>query len=104
VIVFMSAQPISGHQYFLVGTIGTNVISDSPATLHRVTWSGTFTGTAKLHDSATAAGTSAVSNVITIINPTAQTTIQFLDLGIQCKNGIVCEATGTPVCTVVWDK
>jgi hypothetical protein len=101
--LFMS-QPVSGYQYKSIsGGVGTAVISDQSATIHRVFFGGTYVGTCILHDSATAAGTSATSAVLTLGLPLAQYP-RSIDLGIQCKNGIVYEATGTPVITVAWDK
>lgn len=102
-ILNMAQQPISGAQYFAIGTIGTNVVCNAPAVVQRVYFGGTYVGTVIIHDSATAAGTSGTSAVLTLGLPLAQYP-RSLDLGIQCKEGIVTEATGTPVLTVVWDK
>ena len=98
------SQPISGAQYTSIsGGVGTTVVSAEPTTLQRVFYGGTYVGTCIVHDSATAAGTSATSAVLTLGLPLIQYP-RSLELGIQCKKGITYEATGTPVITLVWDK
>lgn len=99
----MASQPVSGGQRTNIsGGVGTAVISDSPVTLSRVFWGGTYVGTLDLHDAATTAGTSSTSEIVSI--PIPQTTYPHsLEIGVQCQNGLVYEATGTPVMTVVWD-
>lgn len=99
----MSTQPVSGAQYFSIGTIGTNVVCNQPATLKRIYWGGTYIGTVIVHDASSAAGTSATSVVSTIVLPGLNLN-SYQDIGIQCRKGIVTEATGTPILTVVWDK
>lgn len=99
----MATQPVSGGQRFSIGTIGTNVIANQKATIQRVYWGGTYVGSVTLHDAASAAGTSATSPIITLGIPGAVLP-SFIDIGVQCRFGIVSEATGTPVMTVVWDK
>ena len=97
------AQPVSGAQYYSIGTIGTNVVTASPATLVRVVVGGTYVGSVTIHDSATAAGTTATSPVVVLPIPGAST-FRSVEVGAQFRNGIVTEATGTPVMTLVWDK
>lgn len=96
------AQPISGEQFATVGTgVGTNVVSAIPATIHRIIFPGTYVGTLNIHDSATAAGTTATSQIISFGLPTT-TVAGNVEFGIACSKGITYQATGTPVCTLVW--
>ena len=98
------SQPVSGAQFTAIsGGVGTTVVSATPAVIQRVFYGGTYVGTVIIHDSATAAGTSATSAVMTIGLPLIQYP-RNVELGIQCKSGITYEATGTPVLTIVWDK
>lgn len=96
-------QPSSGLQYTKIsGGAGTAVVKDSNAVLERIVIPGTYVGTLVVHNSASAAGTSATTPIITIGLPT--TTIpQSINLGIECRNGITYEATGTPVALLVWN-
>lgn len=99
----MSTQPVDGAQYTVIGTIGTTVVSNDKVTLKSIVIPGTYVGTIKFHDSATAAGTSATSNVFTIGLPATATPFD-IQLGINLKKGLTYEATGTPAATITWDK
>lgn len=100
----MSSQPISGDQYKTIsGGVGTAVISATPATVKKVVVPGTYVGTLELHDAAATTGTSATSAVYAFGLPTTEIPMS-LELNTQFKNGIVYEATGTPVMTITWDK
>jgi len=100
----MASQPVSsGGQFANVsGGAGTTVVSNGPATLLRVVVPGTYVGSITIHDSATAAGTSATTPVVTYGLP-ATTAFQTQEIGVNCRNGITYEATGTPVMTIVYD-
>src|SRR3990167_3461679 len=100
----MASQPVSsGGQFSNVsGGVGTTVVTDRPATLTRVIVPCTYVGTLKIHDSATAAGTSATSTIVTYGLP-ASVAFQSVGIGVNCRNGITYEATGTPVMTIVWE-
>lgn len=97
------SQPTSGAQFVNIGTIGTVVVSSESATLQRVAIPGTFVGTVIIHNSPTAAGTSTTSPVYTLGIP-GLNLYRSVELGIQCRNGITYESTGTPNLTLVWDK
>lgn len=97
------AQPVSGAQYYSIGTIGTNVVCNQAATLVRVVVPGTYVGSVTIHDASSAAGTSATTPVITLPIPGANL-FRSIEVGAQFRRGIVTEATGTPVMTLIWDK
>ena len=99
----MSSQPVSGDQYALVaGGVGTTVVSASPAVLRRVVIPGTYVGSVTISDSATAAGTAAANRLAVFGLPGAQQP-SSVEFNIQCRTGIVYEATGTPTMTLVWE-
>jgi hypothetical protein len=97
------AQPTSAAQFTAVsGGVGTTVVKNSTANLYRVIVPGTYVGTLNIHDAAAAAGTTATSQILSLGLPT--TSIPFVvEVGVNCKNGITYQATGTPVVTLVWD-
>jgi len=90
-------------KYSVSGGVGTTVISDQPAALQRVFWGGTYVGTAIIHDASSATGTTATSAVLTLGLPLTQYPKE-VNMGIGMRNGIVVQATGTPVVTIVYDK
>lgn len=99
----MSSQPASGDQFTVVsGGPGTTVLKDTNANLVRVSFPGTYVGTITFHDSATAAGTSGTSDIISFGLPTTSTPFH-VDIGARCRYGLLYEATGTPLCTIIWD-
>lgn len=92
-----------GYQWTTIGTgVGTNVISDRHVNLHGVLIPGTYVGTVKFHDSATAAGTTGTSAIATFGLPLLNTP-QFVEINANCRYGITYEATGTPALTVLWN-
>ena len=97
------SQPVSGDQWTAVsGGVGTTVVANRNCVLKRVVIPGTFVGTIDFHDAATAAGTTSTSQILSLGLPT--TTIpQSIELNISCQNGLVYQATGTPLCTITWD-
>jgi len=97
-------QPVSGENYTTIsGGVGTTVVSNIPATLHRVVIPGTYVGTLEIHDAPSAAGTTASSQVLSFGLPTI-TYPTTVEVGAAFKEGIVYEATGTPVMTLVWGR
>ena len=88
---------------FYYGTLGpgTTVVTATPATVKRVIWGGTYVGTMAAHNSATAAGTSGTSNIITVGLPALRFP-DSIELNVHCTNGIVVEETGTPTLRVIW--
>ena len=102
----MSSQPIvSGGVYTsVIGTgAGTTVVSASDCDLKRVFWGGSYVGTMIIYDSATAAGTSVSNRLLTVGIPLLRYP-ESVEMNVHCKNGIVAEATGTPLMTLVWDR
>jgi len=96
-------QPPSGYQYTKIsGGVGTTVIKAANAVLERIVIPGTYVGSITIHNSATAAGTSATTPIVTLGLPTTSIP-QSIELGVECRNGITYEATGTPVMTLVWN-
>lgn len=96
-------QPTSGYNYTSIsGGVGTAVVKDKNAYLKRVVVPGTFVGTLNLHDAPSAAGTTSTSQVLSLGLPTTSIP-QSLEMDIQFKNGLVYQATGTPVVTLVWN-
>lgn len=99
----MASQPVdSGDMWTSVsGGVGTAVLKDMKASLVRVVVPGTYVGTINFHDASTAAGTTATSQILSLGIPA--TSVPFdLEVGANCKNGLVYQATGTPVVTVIW--
>lgn len=95
------ADMAHGYNGRNIGTIGTVVLSDIPTHIQRVVIPGTYVGTVNFHDAATAAGTTATSQIISFGLPGAST-LQQVTLEINCKNGLVYQATGTPSVLVIW--
>lgn len=96
-------QPVSGFQYTLVtGGVGTALIKTGPTYLKRMFIPGTFVGTINLQDAPSVTGTTATGTILSLGIPTPNTFVSF-DLDIQCKTGLVYQATGTPVVTLVWN-
>lgn len=88
-----------GHGYIVIGTIGTVAATDRACIISNVLIPGTYVGTVKFHDSATAAGTTATSNIFTFGLP-ATSTPQLYNVGYTFKKGFTYEATGTPTLVV----
>ena len=92
----------NGQWTAISGGVGTTLVKQGPGVLHRIIIPGTYVGTLNLHDAPAVAGTTATSQMFSIGLPTtsAPTVIQT---GINFRNGLVYQATGTPVVTIVWN-
>lgn len=96
-------QPTSGYQWTVVsGGVGTAVVKNTNAVLKRVLIPGTYVGTINFHDSATAAGTTASSQVYSMGLPTTSIP-QSIEVDANCRNGLLYQATGTPTVTIIWN-
>ena len=95
-------QPVSGYNYYVIPDgVGTYVLTDRASKLYGVAIPGTYVGTMKVYDSATAAGTAATNLLLSKGIP-ATVLSQNILFEAQCKKGIVVEATGTPLATIMW--
>ena len=90
----------NGYQPITIGTIGTVVQRAIPTVLHTVL-PEVSVGTVTLYDSATAAGTSASTRVLTFTGGTAVQDCFPRTADIQFRRGLVSVALGTPICTLV---
>lgn len=99
----MANQPIDADQWVSVaGGVGTTVVTDRKGNLERIIVPGTYVGTINFHDAASATGTSATSQILSLGLPT--TAIPFdLNVHARFKNGLIYQATGTPVLTFTWN-
>lgn len=84
----------------VAGGVGTTVITDQPTDLIRVVVPGTYVGTLNLHDAASATGTTSTSQILSLGLPTT-TVAGNIEIGVHCKKGLLYQATGTPVMTIV---
>lgn len=92
-----------GYQWTAVsGGVGTAVITDRHAKLYGVVIPGTYVGTINLHDAASTTGTTTTSQVVSFGLP-ATSIPQFVEVNANLKHGLVYQATGTPVVTILWD-
>lgn len=98
----MAGQPATGFQWTNIGTIGTNVLKDSAARLVRVVIPGTYTGTVNFHNAGTATGTTATSSVLSLGIPNTNVGGN-IEVDANLPKGLLVQATGTPVLTVIWD-
>ena len=99
----MAQQPISGDQWKAIGAAaGTAVITDTPCVFKKIIVPGTYVGTIKFHDAAATTGTTATSQILSLLLPLTNYP-RVHDINVQCKNGLVYEATGTPSMTITWD-
>lgn len=96
------AQPVSGDQWKSIASAGTTLVKNTNGVVRRVCFGGTYVGTVELHDASSTAGTTSTSQVISIGLPGAHYP-ESMELGIEFRKGIVYEATGTPVMTLVYD-
>lgn len=97
------SQPVSGaNKVSVQGGVGTSLVTDGPCVLNRVFWGGTYVGTLIIHDAPSVTGTTTTSAVLTLGLPLTRYP-NHLDMGIQMRKGIVYQATGTPVATIVWE-
>lgn len=98
----MSSQPVTGDQFTRITAAGTTVVKNISGNVQRILVPGTFVGSVTIHDSATAAGTSATTPIFVLGLP-ASSIPQSIEVGARCKDGITYEAAGTPTCTIIWD-
>ena len=96
------AEMQDGYGYTVIGTVGTTVVTNRATTLVRVIMPGTYVGTVGIFDCATAAGTSATNNVITLGLP-ATAIAGAIEVGAQLKNGLTYASTGTPSIVLIWN-
>lgn len=95
------ADLLNGDNWTSVSGVGTTVVADRNVILKRIIVGGTYVGTINFHDSASAGGTTATSQVLSLGLPA--TSIPFdLDVNTNLKNGLVYQATGTPVLLFTW--
>lgn len=96
-------QPESGYQKTSIsGGVGTTVVKNTSGVLHSVVIPGTYVGTLNLHDSATAAGTTATSQFLSLGLPTSSVPVS-LPMDIGFRHGLTYQATGTPAVLLVWN-
>ena len=98
----MATQPNTLGQYIYIGTVGSVLVTDRPASVYSVVQLGTYVGTVMLYDASTAAGTLA-TNVIGTIGLPATSTPGQVEFNLRTRNGLVYTSTGTPNVTLVWD-
>ena len=97
----MAVNPNSSARFTSVsGGVGTTVITSSPTNLVRIIIPGTYVGTINLHDAPSATGTTATSQIISFGLPGAITPTS-IEVGVHTAKGLVYQATGTPVITIV---
>ena len=96
------AQPVSSSGRFTAvsGGVGTTVVSSVPTNFVRVIVPGTYVGTINFHDASVAGGTTATSQVFSLGLPASSIPF-YIDVGIHCQKGLLYQATGTPVVTIV---
>ena len=92
-----------GYQWGTIGGgVGTTVVTANAANLVAVIIPGTYVGTVTFHDASAAGGTTASSGIVTFGLPATSVAGQ-IPINARCKNGILYQATGTPVLTYLWD-
>ena len=102
------SQPLKAYQWTSLGTVnggagaGTIALADRTASLVRVVIPGTYVGTVSFHDAASVTGTTATSMITSFGIPNTNVS-GHIEIGANCKNGLVYQATGTPVMTIIWD-
>src|SRR5690348_782199 len=93
----------AGYQWGTIGGGTSNtVVTANAANLIGVVIPGTYTGTVTFHDASAATGTTGSSGIVTFGVPTT-TVAGFIPIQARCRNGILYQATGTPVMTYLWD-
>lgn len=104
VFLYMSSllEDRNGQYTSISGGVGTTVVKNTSGVLQRVLISGTAVGTLQLHDAPSAAGTTSTSMFYQVILPWPNVPT-VLEMGVNFKNGLVYQATGTPVATLVWE-
>jgi hypothetical protein len=86
----------AGFEWKTISAIGTAVIRPNPTVLHVIVPS-VSTGTITLFDSATAAGTSTATQILSFTGGTAVQDCFPITLDIQCRRGLTYRALGTPI-------
>lgn len=92
----------AGFQWTAVSAAGTTALKADVAYLVRVLIPGTYTGTVNFHDAASAAGTTTTSQIYSLGIPTTSVAGN-IEIGAVCKKGLTYQATGTPLCTIIWN-
>ena len=95
-------QPVAGCKSTQVSAIGTTLLKNDNARLWGVVVPGTYVGTVNIHDAGSAGGTSGSSQIISLGLPTTSVRYDINCYGRECKNGLLYQATGTPVLTILW--
>jgi len=95
-------QPVSGFQWKAISAAGTTLVKDTNAVVERVVIGGTYAGTVELHDASSTAGTTSTSQVVSIGVPLTNYPAS-IELGAEFRKGLVYEATGTPVLTIIYN-
>ena len=99
----MNFEPGQGCQYTKVsGGTSITLVSDRNTYLKGIVVAGTYVGTLALYDSATLAGTTAGNNFATLGLP-ALNHPNSINFDMRLRNGLVYEATGTPIVTIVYN-
>ena len=83
------------------GGVGTTVVTDRQTILRKIVVGGTYVGTINFHDASLAAGTTATSQILSLGLPSTSAPFH-LDVNANCKNGLLYQATGTPVLLFTW--
>lgn len=100
----MSADNFNqGFQFTAVsGGVGTTVVKNMSGIVERIIVPGTFIGTINIHDASSATGTTSTSQILSMGIPATSQPFSLM-VGVGVKNGILYQATGTPVVTIVWN-
>lgn len=80
---------------------GSVAIRDKSAVVDRILWNGTGIGTLTVYDATASAGTSAATRVFIMGVPASQAG-QYIEVGVNCRNGVWAEMAGTLPYTLVW--
>lgn len=88
-----------GYEHEVINAAGTTVFRSFPVTVHTV-FPYVSTGTARLFDSSTAAGTAASNLVLTVTGGTAAQDNFPRILDAKFRNGLTIATEGTPILTV----
>ncbi len=96
-------QPSAGFQFTTVsGGVGTTAVKATNTYFKRVIIPGTYVGTINFHNASAAAGTNGTSQILSLGLP-ASSIANSVDVDVNCSVGLLYQATGTPVCTIVWN-
>lgn len=92
----------NGQWTAVSGGVGTVCVKNTTGVLQRVIIPGTYVGTINFHDASGTAGTTSTSQILSLGLPTV-TYPTVLETGINFRTGLVYQATGTPVVTIIWE-